>query len=215
MGLTANQNCCSCGGGDYVDDGNEDIPTSMPTTVAATDTSIDPPLLCQDSPIGWHDIDGPEFNCQWYSEDTNCEELGSVEQYKNFGKTASEACCSCNGGEMVADIISRPSSPPSPSPASANICTDIIENWHDIDGEEYTVSQTESIRCNCHCTHFLLIYISVLGMPTMEDVLAMGMDTRILDTQRTNVAAHVEVGLPLGSVLLQLIILFCIILELG
>lgn len=111
----------------------------------ATDTSIDidetdSPLMCQDSPVGWHDIDGPEYNCQWYSEDTNCEELGSIEEYKNFGKTASEACCSCNGGEMVAVSTS---SPPSPSPTSTTICTDIIENWHDIDGEEYTVSQSE------------------------------------------------------------------------
>lgn len=36
-------------------------------------------------------------------------------------------------------------------------------------------------------------------MPTMDGVLAMEMDMRTLDTRRTNVAAHVEVGLPLGS----------------
>lgn len=36
-------------------------------------------------------------------------------------------------------------------------------------------------------------------MPTMVGVLAMDMDMRTLDIRRTNVAAHVEVGLPLGS----------------
>lgn len=150
MGFTASQNCCSCGGGDYVeninedDNSNEDIPTSLPSAMSP----VNFPLMCQDSPVGWYDIDGPQYNCQWYSEDTNCEELGSIEEYKNFGKTASQACCSCNGGEMV-EV--SPTPPPSPSPTSA-ICTDIIENWHDIDGETYTVSQSYWIPYNCNRT---------------------------------------------------------------
>lgn len=35
-------------------------------------------------------------------------------------------------------------------------------------------------------------------MPTTDDVLAMDMDTRTLDTQLMSVAVVVEVGLPLG-----------------
>ena len=48
---------------------------------------------CEDSPSGWYDIFGR--NCEWYAEDNkmNCQIYGS--SYKNFGKTAMQACCAC------------------------------------------------------------------------------------------------------------------------
>jgi len=39
-------------------------------------------------PLGWYDTFG--YNCQWYAEGSNCEELGSSNS--NFGKTANQAC---------------------------------------------------------------------------------------------------------------------------
>ena len=48
---------------------------------------------CIDSPSNWHDSDGPEFNCSWYSIGNRCEEHG--DGYAGVdGKTANEACCS-------------------------------------------------------------------------------------------------------------------------
>jgi len=65
FGKTANQACCSCGGG------------SKP---------------CTDVP-GWHDADGTQYNCQWYSRFRRCQRYGDL--YRNFGYTANEACCVC------------------------------------------------------------------------------------------------------------------------
>lgn len=45
---------------------------------------------CRDSPIGWHDNDGPSYDCNWYGDDNHCEKYGSDKQYQNKGKTASE-----------------------------------------------------------------------------------------------------------------------------
>eukprot|EP00536_Pseudo-nitzschia_multiseries_P000463 jgi/Psemu1/300077/fgenesh1_kg.6_\ len=50
----------------------------------------------QDSPIGWHDSDGIAYDCGWYSEGNRCSLYGN--DYRNFGKTASEACVVCGGG---------------------------------------------------------------------------------------------------------------------
>lgn len=70
FGMTASQACCVCGGG------------------------------CYDEP-GWYDEDGPEYNCHSYYEiydvtDQVCTLEGI--SFKNFGLTASEACCVCGGG---------------------------------------------------------------------------------------------------------------------
>jgi len=51
---------------------------------------------CSDSPRGWYDSDGPEYNCGWYARGNNCQDYG--DGYSNFGKTAKQACCSCGGG---------------------------------------------------------------------------------------------------------------------
>jgi hypothetical protein len=49
-----------------------------------------------DSPPDWHDSDGEQFGCAWYSKGTRCEQYGDT--HANRGKTANEACCTCGGG---------------------------------------------------------------------------------------------------------------------
>ena len=65
FGKTANQACCSCGGG------------SSP---------------CKDVE-GWHDSGGTKYNCEWYSEPLHCIQYG--DKYENGGFTANQACCVC------------------------------------------------------------------------------------------------------------------------
>jgi len=66
--------------------------TSSPTST---------PVPCTDSPLGWYDIDGSEFDCEYYAEGNNCENYG--DDYEKDGKTANEACCACGGGKDPSD----------------------------------------------------------------------------------------------------------------
>jgi len=79
FGKTANEACCSCGGGRN-----------------AGDTKT-----CEDAD-GWYDKDGPRYNCGWYTEGNNCMEYGSEEG--KFCLSANEACCACGGGNVEIDI---------------------------------------------------------------------------------------------------------------
>ena len=54
---------------------------------------------CTDFPVGWYDNDGPEFDCNYYAQDDNCEKYGDL--FSNHGKTAKEACCVCGGGSNL------------------------------------------------------------------------------------------------------------------
>ena len=100
-------------------------PTASPTI----------PPLCIDDPQGWYDSDGPKYDCVWYSKGSRCEWCGSG--YRNFGKTANEACYVCGGGIIVIQpqtsspvpsrtpskiASSKPSTDPSLSPSE--VCTD-------------------------------------------------------------------------------------------
>lgn len=62
-------------------------------------------ITCEDNPKDWYDSDGSRFDCEWYSRNFNCERYGG--SYKNFGKTANEACCSCGGGVENASTSSN------------------------------------------------------------------------------------------------------------
>merc|ERR1712165_372214 len=87
FGKNANQACCACGGGT----------TSNPAPVPSPTPPTPPtPRECKNSPLNWHDLDGPRFNCEWYAENDYCERFG--DKYLNFGKTANQACCACGGG---------------------------------------------------------------------------------------------------------------------
>ena len=77
FGKTANEACCVCGGGS-----SEEKPPSS---------------SCANSPSDWFDSGGITYDCAWYALDERyCEVYG--DSYRNFGKTAKEACCVCGGG---------------------------------------------------------------------------------------------------------------------
>ena len=56
---------------------------------------------CAFSCTEWHDSGGSEYNCEWYSEDDNCETHGDAYEYDGY--TAKEACCACGGGTTASD----------------------------------------------------------------------------------------------------------------
>jgi len=47
----------------------------------------------------WHDSDGHHYHCDWYAQGKNCQQHGT--HFKNFGYTATKACCACGGGQKV------------------------------------------------------------------------------------------------------------------
>ena len=63
-----------------------------------------------------YDSDGATYNCDWYSQGSNCEVYG--DSFENFGKTANEACCACGGGETG---TSAPSASPTASDDDDNV----------------------------------------------------------------------------------------------
>jgi len=87
-------------------------PTPLPPSPTSAPTCD--PANCQDSPLGWHDSDGAQYNCAWYAQGTNCQSYG--DSYENDGKTANEACCACGGGDCNGSGPSPTSSPVQPTP---------------------------------------------------------------------------------------------------
>lgn len=87
MGYDASRACCGCGGGSFTSQGYNGY-------------------TCGDTP-DWKDKDGD--NCQSYSYNNWCttsggagvgwhEEWGTMDDFRNNGLIASEACCACGGG---------------------------------------------------------------------------------------------------------------------
>jgi len=82
---------------------------------------------CVDDPQGWYDSEGPEYSCSWYAQDYNCAEYGN--DYENFGKTAKQACCACNGGAI-------------------STCSDSPQGWYDSDGPTFSCAwYSEGSNC--------------------------------------------------------------------
>ena len=105
LGTTANQACCSCGGGAR-DSGTVPHPSASPSE------STFPTEVCTDSPQNWHDVNGIFFDCDWYGDGVDrCSNFGDLHEY--FGKTANQACCVCGGGND-----DSPSSSPTKVPSS-------------------------------------------------------------------------------------------------
>lgn len=64
--------------------------------IERVDLSIAPPP-CADTPRGWNDNGGAQYNCAWYSETSErCSFYGHL--FANKGLTANEVCCICGGG---------------------------------------------------------------------------------------------------------------------
>lgn len=72
-------------------------PTQSPTKSPSKSPSNGTPGECIDSPIGWHDEDGPNSNCEWYGQGNNCAAYGD-ECFGVDDKSAKQACCACGGG---------------------------------------------------------------------------------------------------------------------
>jgi len=103
-------------------------PSDTPTKAPATDNN-----KCYDTPNNWYDADGEDFNCAWYQQGNNCQLFG--DSYKNFGKTANEACCGCGGG-------------------TEPVCKN-IENWHDAGGTKYNCAWYKKFdRCELYGDFF-------------------------------------------------------------
>lgn len=149
--------CCGCGGGHKFR--AEEEPTnnnSTPTLSPQIDNPTASPTSCLNSPENWHDTDGPNYNCYWYSQGANCETYGHLTAYAMYGKTANEACCGCGGGarstgNTLTAVTSTPTMTPSNSPISSltTQCVDKYEGWHDADGPSYgCVWYGEGSRCD-------------------------------------------------------------------
>jgi len=73
----------------------DDEPTEAPSYAPREESSSG----CEDETLDegeeWHDSDGDEYDCDWYSNENNCEEYGDA--YENDGYTAKQACCACAG----------------------------------------------------------------------------------------------------------------------
>merc|ERR1712195_380730 len=129
---TANQACCTCGGGDTETGAPTESPTEHPTqyptdypTWNTTDSPTNYPTddqtqyptdyptyepsqaaECEDytteNGTDWYDSDGETYTCEWY-QDTG----GACDAYgsgfTDDGYTASEACCTCGGGTTGSD----------------------------------------------------------------------------------------------------------------
>ena len=135
--------CCICGGGSHVPLPPSDIPSSPPTLIPTeaisespsespsvalslsptADHSISPTTtdfeLCEDV-LGWHTVDPKGF---WSGK--TCGDISELPQFwckylsnfTNSGLSATQACCSCGGGNKQIDIRSKqPSESPSSSP---------------------------------------------------------------------------------------------------
>jgi len=103
------------------------------------------PTDCVDVPAGWHDVDGPEFDCEWYSLYGRCAILG--DKFTKWDDvSASQACCACGGGSTfpipiptptvspAQKITDTPAPAPAPSPppmpsSETEACNDNPPNW--------------------------------------------------------------------------------------
>ena len=138
VGLTANQACCICGGGD------QDTPPAPPPTAVPTESPSD--TSCEDQTLGdgsqWHDSDGSEYGCEWYAERDNCELYGS--NHANGGFTGKQACCVCHTPSPTAAPTNAPTEPP-----LTDLTFDDGSVWYDSEGTHYNCAWYAQRE---HCT---------------------------------------------------------------
>ena len=129
-GYTADEACCTCGGGTGTTESPTEAPSSAPSvgdtshptyapsevdTPAPTEAPSHTSSSCEDNKgsggTTWHDSQGESYNCDWYSEGDNCETYG--DQYENDGYTANQACCACQStGEPTVAPTEGPTDAP-------------------------------------------------------------------------------------------------------
>ena len=126
-------------------------PSSSPTNVPVPATSS-PSTNCEDNPPGWHDIDGPIFDCEWYAEGNRCQDYGNIEG--DLGKTAQEACCVCGGGSGYVAIPGVVTSSPTIGSDSG---TSVSTSAPVPPTSSPTATVAISTRCGCDtCTSSIL-----------------------------------------------------------
>lgn len=114
------------------------VPVQQPTPVPVQQPTASPvgsPPSCQDQQ-NWHDSDGAEFDCEWYSQGNNCQEYGN--DFGNFGATATGACCVCGGGSPGGGGGGGGGTGGGGGGGGGGgtTCQDQL-NWHDSDGSVY------------------------------------------------------------------------------
>ena len=62
----------------------------------------------------WHDSEGEQYNCEYYSEGDNCETYGDGYEYDGY--TANQACCACAATDAP---TSAPTEDPTDTPTVA------------------------------------------------------------------------------------------------
>ncbi len=71
---------------------------------------------CFDSFVGWSDVGGAKYNCEWYAKKGNCDDYGNF--FENHGVTANDVCCTCGGGGTTFSSYLPPTPQPTQSPTS-------------------------------------------------------------------------------------------------
>lgn len=120
---------CACGGGSSA---STNIPTKSPSKAPTVPSKSPtkapsafptkaptkaPTIPCSDSYENWYDIDGPQYNCEWYADGDNCANYGNFYANPMFGGlTANQACCVCGGGFSGPAPTKSPTMSPTKAP---------------------------------------------------------------------------------------------------
>lgn len=92
----------------------------MPTASPTKSPTKAPTLPCSDSYENWYDVDGPQYDCDWYASNNNCAIYGDLYANPLFGgTTANQACCVCGGGLSGSVPTKSPTKSPSNSPTNS------------------------------------------------------------------------------------------------
>jgi hypothetical protein len=133
--MVAQDACCTCGGGssEWKVFQNEDD----------DDTDDNNAVVCADkTAMGatWHDDGGEKYTCAWYagSAQARCDKYGAGHAFA--GMTASQACCACDGGELLL-------------PQCQDLTSD-VGAWHDAGGAAYACSNYYAMDDGTRCDKY-------------------------------------------------------------
>jgi hypothetical protein len=83
--------------------------------------------ICKDI-SGWHDSDGPSYNCEWYASMDTDLRCRHSKRHPNNGHTALTACCACGGGEDVQSTVEECHNEPGWYDSKGKDC-----GWYEVD----------------------------------------------------------------------------------
>jgi hypothetical protein len=117
--------------------------TQPPTPKATTAPTTTEAPTCTDS-VGWFDIGGEQYNCEWYEKGSRCAKYGT-----RFGRedvSANTACCTCGGGVIT---------PKAPEPSYS--CVESKKQMHFVGAEGI------GDACECDDSHICSACIFGVG----------------------------------------------------